>query len=223
MNRVGLLLAKDCADNYTRRAKGIVEDELYIRDRKTEEMKDSGNEQQEDNQMAEVLAEIKNTLRTLRISFDTKIKTDAHKERMFDNMHQELTDYRNGVNEQQLTSIALEIIQVIDILKKNKRFFGNKEYTKENYRKLLTNYEGLICDLEDILYRQSIEPYEVDGMGIDVKRQKIVRTVTTTIESENNQLAEKLACGYEKNGKVIRPERVIIKKYVSEEAKKLEE
>ena len=120
-----------------------MEDELYIRDRKTEEMKDSGNEQQEDNQMAEVLAEIKNTLRTLQISFDTKIKTDAHKERMFDNMHQELTDYRNGVNEQQLTSIALEIIQVIDILKKNKRFFGNKEYTKENYRKLLTNYEGL--------------------------------------------------------------------------------
>lgn len=200
-----------------------MEDELNIRNSKTEELKDSDNEQPEDIQVAEALVEIKNILRILQISFDTKIKTDAHKEKMFDNMHQELTDYRNGVIEQQLNSIALEIIQVIDILKKNKKIFSDKEYTEENYRKLLISYEGLICDLEDILYRQSIEPYEVDGMEIDVKRQKIVRTVTTTIESENNQLAEKLACGYEKNGKVIRPERVMIKKYVSEEAKLPEE
>lgn len=200
-----------------------MEDELNIRDSKTEEIKDSGNKQPEDNQMVEALAEIKNTLRTLQTSFDTKIKTDAHKEKLFDNMHQELTDYRNGVNEQYINSIALEIIQVIDILKKDKKIFGDKECTEENYRKLLTNYEGLICDLEDILYRQSIEPYEADGTEIDVKRQKIVRTVITTVESENNQLAEKLACGYEKNGKVIRPERVTIKKYVLEETKTPEE
>ena len=68
-------------------------------------------------------------------------------------------------------------------------------------------------DLLDVLYRQSIEPYEVDDTEIDVKKQKIVSTINTEDESLNNKLATKNAPGYEKNGKIIRPERVTIYKY----------
>lgn len=66
--------------------------------------------------------------------------------------------------------------------------------------------------MEDILYRQNIESYQVDGEEVDVKRQKIIRIVETDDRSRDNLIAERVAEGYEKEGKVIRPERIKIYK-----------
>ena len=98
-------------------------------------------------------------------------------------------------------------------MQKKCRIFEKKEPTEENYTRLLRALKGIAEDLQDILYRQSIEAYRVAGHEVDVRRQKILQTVETDIPERDNLVAARMADGYEKDGKVIRPERIKIFKY----------
>jgi molecular chaperone GrpE len=112
-----------------------------------------------------------------------------------------------------IETMALDIIQLIDAVQQYHQVYEKEMPNEDNYSKLLKIVDGIAQDLRDILYRQSIEPYNVTGDEVDVRKQKIVQTVDTDNESQNNKLAFRLSEGYEKNGKVIRPERIKIFKY----------
>ena len=51
-----------------------------------------------------------------------------------------------------------------------------------------------------------------------VRKQKIIQVVETEEQSKDNLIAARMADGYEKDGKVIRPERIKIFKYHSGES-----
>ena len=149
----------------------------------------------------------------LQQSFDDKIAEDAHKNGLFDNMHRELVRYQNGALDKIVDTIALDIIQLVDTTKGHVRVYEKKEATEENYKKLLRIVKGIAEDLEDILYRQNIESYRVPGHEVDVRRQKIIQTLPTDDKSKDNLVAVRVADGYEKGDKVLRPERIKIFKY----------
>lgn len=151
----------------------------------------------------------------LNKKFDQKIKTDMHKAEMFDNMHKELTQYKNGLITQVINNILIDIIQIIDINDKNISLFENQDCSEENYEKIIKILKGISEDLTDVLYRQSVEPYTLDE--IDVKRQKILQVIPTNDISLDRTIAKKIVPGYEKNGKIIRPERISIYKYKESE------
>ena len=151
----------------------------------------------------------------LNKKFDQKIKTDMHKAEMFDNMHKELTQYKNGLITQIINNILIDIIQIIDINDKNISLFENQDYSEENYEKIIKILKGISEDLTDVLYRQSVEPYTLDE--IDVKRQKILQVIPTNDISLDRTIAKKIVPGYEKDGKIIRPERISIYKYKESE------
>lgn len=151
----------------------------------------------------------------LNKKFDQKIKTDMHKAEMFDNMHKELTQYKNGLITQVINNILIDIIQIIDINDKNISLFENQDYSEENYEKIIRILKGVSEDLTDVLYRQSVEPYTLDE--IDVKRQKILQVIPTNDISLDRTIAKKIVPGYEKDGKIIRPERISIYKYKESE------
>ena len=152
-------------------------------------------------------------LEALQAQFGEKIAVDTHKNALFDEMHQELIRYQNGILDKIVETMALDIIQMADSTKRSLRLYEEKEPSEDNYRRLLRVIEGIAEDLDDILYRQSIEPYQVAGAQVDVRRQKIVQTVETDQQDRDNLVAVRVADGYEKNGKVIRPERIKIYKY----------
>ena len=143
---------------------------------------------------------------TLNKKFDQKIKTD---------MHKELTQYKNGLITQVINNILIDIIQIIDINDKNISLFENQDYSEENYEKIIKILKGISEDLTDVLYRQSVEPYTLDE--IDVKRQKILQVIPTNDISLDRTIAKKIVPGYEKDGKIIRPERISIYKYKESE------
>ena len=93
---------------------------------------------------------------------------------------------------------------------------SKKEPNEENYKRLLRIVKGISEDLQDILYRQNIESYRVEGHEVDVRRQKIIQTVPTNEQAKDNLVAVRAADGYEKNGKVLRAERIKIFKYTTE-------
>ena len=159
------------------------------------------------------LAAVQEALAELRQVFDDKIAEDTHKNSIFDNMHRELIRYQNGALDKIIDTIALDIIQLADTTKGHIRVYEQKEPTEENYKKLLRIVKGIAEDLDDILYRQNIETYNVSGDEVDVRRQKIIQTVPTDDPAKDNLVAVRAADGYEKGEKVLRPERIKIFKY----------
>lgn len=170
----------------------------------------------QEEEILQSLSGICTRLEALQECFNDKIAVDAHKNALFDNMHRELIKYQNGIMDKLLETMALDIIQLIDAIKGNIRVYEKKEPNGDNYIRLLKIVKGIAQDLEDILYRQSIEPYRVAGHEVDVKRQKIIQTMDTDDERKHNLVAVRVADGYEKEGKVIRPERIKIYKYSPE-------
>lgn len=180
-----------------------------------EEVEEQGTESPIEEQEV-VLTKIEDLCKAVAVlqeCFDDKIMEDAHKNQMFDNMHRELTSYQNGLLDKIINTMAMDIIQLVDSTKRNISIYEKEEPNEENYKRLLRNVKGIAEDLQDILYRQSIESYSVPGEVVDVKRQKIIQTIDTDDQSKDNLVAVRTADGYEKDGRVLRPERIKIYKY----------
>ena len=160
-----------------------------------------------------VLTTILTKIEEIQDSFTRKIERDTHKEQMFDNMHKQLVGFQNEVYEKPVNNLALDLIQIIDYIKKDYAFYSDGEITEERYTKLLKCVLSIAQELEDALYRHEIEPYNVPGDMVDAKRQKIISVVETDDQGLIGKIAERLADGYEKNGKVLRPERIKAYKY----------
>ena len=167
------------------------------------------------NELLEKLDALQQAVAGLQQTFDDKIAEDAHKNGLFDNMHRELTKFQNGAMDKIVDTMALDIIQLVDTTKGHVRVYEKKEPTEDNYKRLLRIVKGIAEDLQDILYRQNIESYRVEGHQVDVRRQKIIQTMPTDDQSKDNLVAVRAADGYEKDGKVLRPERIKIFKYNS--------
>lgn len=148
----------------------------------------------------EKITQINEKIEKMQGDFERKIKVDTHKDKMFDNMHDELTKYRNDVVTRIANSIILDIIQLLDVYRK---IIAESEDSS-----VQEQMQNVCQDLEDILYRNNVEPFSLEE--IDLKQQKIVKYVKTDNEELHNTIAQHLAPGYEKEGKVIRPERIAI-------------
>lgn len=147
-------------------------------------------------------------LQRLVNGFHEKIKEDTHKQALFDEMHAELQEYKNGMLDQLTLSIELDVIKMIDDVERSVAAFTGKAGTPENYSRLFAILAGVSTDLEDLLYRHGVEPYRVDGDKVDVQRQKVLATAPTADASLDKKVAKRLARGWEKQGKIVRPERV---------------
>ncbi len=157
--------------------------------------------------------QILTALTHLQETFDTKIAVDKVQNQRFDNMHRELTKYQNGALDKLISSMANDIILTLDDMKKIIDQYSGMEASAEVCGKLLKQFTWIFEELQDVLYRQDIEAYTVPGDDVDVRRQKIVGTVPTDDESKNNKVAQRVADGYEKDGKTFRPERIRVYKY----------
>ncbi|MCM1297156.1 MAG: nucleotide exchange factor GrpE [Muribaculaceae bacterium] len=150
----------------------------------------------------------------LQKTFEEKLLIDQHKNQLIDKLHDEVVRYQNGVVNKVVDTMAIDIIQLADNVRKTRAVYAEKEPDAENFTKLLRVVEGFYEDLQDILYRQGIEPYSVEGHDVDARRQTIIASVPADDESRHNKVAERTAEGYEReDGSVLRRERVKIFKY----------
>jgi molecular chaperone GrpE len=64
--------------------------------------------------------------------------------------------------------------------------------------------------IEDILYRQGVEPFAIPDTVFDPRRQRAVATVSTEDPDLNKQVAARHRKGFVAGEKVIRPEVVSV-------------
>lgn len=155
---------------------------------------------------------LREALDRLAALFQSKIHTDAHKEKLFDNMHRELISFRNGAYNKPLISMALDVITMIDNIDKVYKGLCAKEDEGQRLKAAMAMLLDNRQELEDILYRASFEPYSCPGDAVDTRRQRIVAYEKTDDPAKLNRIAARLGEGYEFEGVIIRPERIRIYK-----------
>jgi len=148
--------------------------------------------------------------------FNSKIKYDAHKEKIIDRLHSELQEYKNGLINEQILSIAKDIIKIIDDITRlrNQNISDNKSDLDAS--KLINYISTIGSDLEDILIMQDVTPFRADDDIFQPDRQKILKKVEGNDPSMDKKVIESLYPGYDFFGKIVRPEMVTVNIYANQ-------
>ncbi|MFW5936535.1 MAG: nucleotide exchange factor GrpE [Desulfosalsimonas sp.] len=156
------------------------------------------------------IAAIKESINILSEHFESKLKYDAHKNKVIDELHRSLQDYRDGILKKYLQRIFTDVIKIIDDVRKLTGYYRDQPLTQENTAKLIQYLEDVAHDLEDIFAWEGVVSFSSDSDMLDATRQRVVSKIETEDPAKDKMVAERLRPGYEWDGKVIRPEIVSI-------------
>lgn len=166
--------------------------------------------------LPDILNEIRGISRRmeeLTAHFEGKIKYDEHKNRIIDDLHDQLQDFRDGIIKKHLLSMITDIIKITDDTRKFKYHYENEAQSENAAVILLKFMDQIISDLEDLFTFQGVYPFTCSSNTFDSARQRIIKKIPTEIPENNRLVAESLRPGYEWEGKVIRPEMVSVYVY----------
>lgn len=157
------------------------------------------------------LVSLKSEAFYLKELFNNKIKIDNHKEKIIDKLHSEVTEYKEGLIEKLTWPLILDLIIAIDNLNKTiENIKGKEEVTKEYTLKCIN---GVKEDLDEILYRQGIEPFNDKDSNFEPKRHKLLNVCETGDIEKDRTINKTVKLGYEMGDKIIRKQLVDIYTY----------
>lgn len=150
----------------------------------------------------------------LQQGFDSKIKYDKSKENIVDSLHRELQTYRDGLHFQILRPIFTDLISMYDdlsnLLKYNKPVEGENE-TVSKLRQSLVSFQETI---ESTLESHGVTVIIVEGDQFNPQKQRVVRTELTDDPLKDRLICEHIRKGFEYDGRVLRPESVVLYKFI---------
>ena len=151
-------------------------------------------------------------LDALQTLFDREIRAEATREKVVDRLHAELQEYKQGLLLGILRPVFVDLIQLHDDMGKMVAAQAEADAEGEVAR-LLDLIRGFQQGIEDILYRQGVEPFALEDDAFDPRRQRALSTVTTDDPDRNKRVATRLRKGFQAGDKVIRPEMVTVYSY----------
>lgn len=143
----------------------------------------------------------------LQSQFEREARAEATREKIVDRLHAELQDYKHDLLLKTLRPIFVDLIQLHDDIGKMVEVQGESD---GEVARLLDLMRGFQQGIEDVLYRQGVEPFSEDGTAFDPRRQRAVTTVPTDDPTLAKTVAARLRKGFQVGGKVIRPEVVSV-------------
>lgn len=160
--------------------------------------------------IAGTLQDLLQQMHHLSDAFDTKLKYDEHKNKIIDELHRELQEFREGIIKKHLHSMITDTIKIIDDIRKLKVHYESVTPTENTIPDLLNSMEDIASDLEDQFSWQGVLPYTCEGDHFDYTRQRVVKKIETRDPDLDKKIAGSIRPGYEWEGKVIRPEMVAV-------------
>ncbi len=150
-------------------------------------------------------------LEELSEQFKSRISYDAKQEKIVDSMHAELQNYRNDMYAMLLKPLLVDIIEVVDNIRKAGLAFAEKGEAEKKASTIITDF---ILDLHNVLDSYGVEVFKgMPGDNYTPIQQRIVSVIVTNQPELNSKIAESLGFGYRYKGKVIWPEKVKTYKY----------
>lgn len=154
--------------------------------------------------LGELLGKKLDGLQTL---FDRELRAEATREKVVDRLHAELQEYKQDMLLNILRPVFVDLIQLHDDIGK---MVSAEAEADGAVRRLLDTMLGFQQGIEDILYRQGVEPFVQDGTAFDPRRQRAVATLPTDDPALNKTIALRHRKGFVAGEKVIRPEIVTV-------------
>jgi molecular chaperone GrpE len=144
----------------------------------------------------------------LQSLFDREIRAEATRERIVDRLHAELQEYKQDLLLKVQRPIFVDLIQLHDDI--GKMMDAQQQEDSSRAADFRGTLESIRTAIEDILYRQGVEPFRVEGEEFDPRRQRAVSTVPTEEAGRNKTIASRLRPGFQAGDKLIRPEIVAV-------------
>src|SRR5205823_12307367 len=95
----------------------------------------------------------------LQTVFDREIRAEATREKVVDRLHAELQEYKQDLLLNTLRPVFVDLIQLHDDIGKMATTPSSSDSTDGEVQRLLGVMRGFQQGIEDILYRQGVEPY----------------------------------------------------------------
>jgi molecular chaperone GrpE len=150
----------------------------------------------------DAIAQIGGRIERLQAVVDREFRAESSREKVVDRLHAELQEYKNDLLLKITRPIFIDLIQLHDDLGKMAEAVAEGREIQ-----LLRDVQQ---GLEDILYRQGVEPFRTEGETFDPRRQRAVSTVATDDPEQAKRIAARLRPGFFLEEKVIRPELVSV-------------
>jgi hypothetical protein len=172
------------------------------------------NESKDEAKMEKILENIENINTKVDIMkelFTKKIQSMEFEKETTDRLYNELQEYKNNLYFQLIKPIVTSLISIRESMKKGLKNF--EEISKEEKFKI---FESYIEEIEIILENNDVEIYETDietDSYVDLKKQKIIKKITTPYEQLHGKIENILSSGYMYKGKIISPEKVEVNIY----------
>jgi molecular chaperone GrpE len=155
---------------------------------------------------------IEQRLDELQTLFHREIRAEATREKVVDRLHAELQEYKQGLLLNTLRPVFVDLIQLHDDIGKVAVLPPDAEEgpALDVARRFVALLEGFQQGIEDILYRQGVEPFQVEGDAFDPRQQRAVGTSPTDDPALNKTIAARHRKGFRADDRVIRPELVSV-------------
>lgn len=152
--------------------------------------------------------------------FEKRILYAAHEEKVIDNMHSELSKYKEDMYAQLVRPILMDVIEVRDsIIRVGETFAEKPEGERDVPLKTFSDYA---YDMQDILEKNRVEIYRSQAGDDYVPiRHRVIKKIPTGDESLNGKIAQSFTGGYNYNGRTISAEKVAV--YIYDASLKIQE
>ena len=191
-----------------------IEGEEYGEEAEQEETDKNDNSKNDENKLEKILENIEDIngkVEILNNLFLKKIQSIEFEKKTTDKLYKELQEYKNDMYFQLIKPIVMSLVSIRESMKKNLKSFG--AMSEEEKSEILQSY---IEEVEIILENNDIEIYETNienDSYVDVKKQKIIKTIETPYEQLHGKIENILSSGYKYKDKIISPEKVEVNIY----------
>jgi molecular chaperone GrpE len=149
-------------------------------------------------------------LDAVRTSLDRELRAEATRERVIDRLHAELQEYKQDLLLKVQRPIFVDLIQLHDDVGKMFEARSAADAGAPAAADIRGVLQSIQTAIEDILYRQGVEPFALEGDEFDPRRQRAVSTQATDDALFNKKVAVRLRKGFASGDKLIRPEIVTV-------------
>jgi molecular chaperone GrpE len=153
--------------------------------------------------LADTQAGILEELGRLRETFSLKIRFDEAKERVIDTLNEEVQRHRQGLHFSILRPLFLDLITLYDDLLQCAGAAAEGEPAARTF-------QSLADTVEEVLARNGVSAFSVDGDAFDGKRQRAVRTAPADDPAWTGRVAQRLRRGFAHDERILRPEHVSV-------------
>lgn len=160
----------------------------------------------------EELARVAAELGAIRAELGETIANDKVKERAFDQLYEELKQYKDDFLFQAEKPLLLDLMLFYDSLNWFRESLLKKEMSPDV---VADSFQYLIDEFLEVLYRRDVMPVE-EAEAFDRRIHKAVKVQETDDAAQDYKIAKVLKRGFTRNDKLIRPEEVVIHRVGSE-------